>query len=196
MARIRIVEAPPGEPTALDVELAAAMAENTADTAAVAALEAELRDVVAAGDYAAAAELQAQLEPARQRAAICGGRVAGLRAAAERLAEQRRADEALITRERAREQALQDQAAAEFDRASAQAEAEQRYAECAAGLDAIRASFRAAVAAEQAAHAAQLRLDAVGEVLTGVPATRRGSAHAGDRFRGQSELWHLILQGS
>lgn len=195
MSRVRTTEPPPADPTPLDHELATAVADEQPLAQHVGQLEHDLAEAVADSNYDRAAELQADLETARQAAHIAAGRVAGLRAGLARLAEQRAADQAKIDQQRAREQAEQARGAAEQARAAALTEAEQHYAEATAGYDAIRAAFSRGVAAENRAHAALLDIDRCDEQLTGRPAPRRGGCSAGANLRNKDEVWFQLLQG-
>lgn len=195
MVRTRAVEPPAVEPSPLGTALAEAVAEQRPLDTAVSDLEDRLRTAVADCDYAEAARLQNDLEPARSAAAVAAGRVAGLRAGIERIAAQRAAEQAEIDAAHRRDAAVHERDAAESERQQAAAEAEEHFAQAESLLDAARLAFCAGRDAELVAHDARGRVATAEAVLTGQPAPRIGWANAGEHWRGKSRLHNMLTEG-
>jgi hypothetical protein len=114
-------------------------------------VEAAVRAALERSDYAEAARLQPDVDPARQRVLIADAHVSALRSAAAALDEQRAVDQRAAQDQVRREQARHQHAIEAQAEADALAAAQRHLADVKAGLLALRQSIATGLAAEHAA---------------------------------------------
>jgi hypothetical protein len=140
----------------LDDQLAAAQADEAKALERKTVLGSELDAAVTAQDYLTAERLKAELPRAELDWALAHAQAEGLAAAAKHLAdEQAQRDAAAAEAERLRQaRVLLDDAAAAEQQATA--DFDRHFADIAPGIDAVRATLAAAVAAERQVIAARV----------------------------------------